>query len=127
MSERQNWIGDLVGSLPDDVPSMTWRSDLNERIRAEAVRVRRRRTLRFVLAPSLTCALSACVAFVIWTGNPAPVRPSNDNGIEAALVATHQQGVTQVADAGLTFSEAESYADSIPNRETWTDNDLEGI
>ena len=127
MSEQPSWIRDMVGSLPEDVPSMTWRSDLNERIRAEVVRLRRRRTLRFVLAPSLTCALSACVALVVWVGNSSPVLPHHQDGIEAALVATHQQGVTQVADAGLTFTETESYADSIPNRETWTDSDLEGI
>lgn len=90
-----------VGALPEDQPSLAWRSALNERLREQQPRPRFH---SWFLYPGLGLATAGALALVIWMAQPAPVgTPPSGPTLEAALVSTHLESVraSEIAGAGM--------------------------
>lgn len=104
----------LVQELPDDVLSLTWRSELNERLLACARQRPAARPMRWAWWTGLVGAM-AC-AWTIWALGSHQTRPqpSASGTIELALVAARQEsasGITlQTAGPGLERTSANESA-----------------
>ena len=103
-------IARLVRELPEDMPSMAWRSDLNEKLRMEAGKIRRKRTLtNWVFRPALGLGVASLAAIMMFSANLQPVS------------APHASKSADVADAIVR-----TYSDDLQNREvTYTPVSLE--
>ena len=112
-SAAQRKISRIVKGLPADEPSLVWRSQLNERLESTAKKGRARQRLLRIWSPALGLGLAAAIAVVMMVPRPvtAPVAQKG-HGIEAALVATHQDTVLQddIAGIGLTPMDVEDAA-----------------
>src|SRR5690349_17852521 len=75
-SEAQQIVMRTVKALPEDVPSMAWRGDLNERLIATAARTRARRRIWWVISPSFGLAAAAVICFTVFMPHRAPIGPS---------------------------------------------------
>ena len=99
---------DLIHSLPEETPSMAWRSSLNERLRAEAKTVQAKRKTRLWTFSTLgTGFAAASVVALALLSAPLPVsNPSNPiSGPVAAsevdLLALHGEA-SATADVSAT-------------------------
>ena len=125
MDERLNGeagrqVAGWVRDLPEETPSLAWRSALNEKVRAEAaLRARRRR--RWTLArPALGLALAASLAAVVLVPRPVVPKAPEKGRIEASLVALHDQSV-QTADIVGTGLDPEEAPASVTPRDPLED------
>ena len=126
----------VVKALPEDMPSLAWRSVLNERLVA-ATAARRARQRRWLFGGSSFAglALAAGLAFVVFlpkhpvepAANPNSgnvVRNSNNPvtapSLEDQLLASHNDSVTSqdVVGAGLTSQEVQSSDDDSEGQPT---------
>lgn len=113
----------LVRSLPEETPSLAWRSALNERVRAESRARRQRRRWAFWSGGLATAAASAAFAlvFVVPLAAPrggdgrsagwsvdSPVSSTPDAGANP-LVAIHAEGaaLADLSATGATAIEAD--------------------
>lgn len=100
-------IGRAVKALPEDVPSMAWRSSLNERLRDVAMPTRKPRLL-FAWLGGASLAGAAVLA-IFMVGRPSDLNhsplPAKDFGLEAAIVAAHEEsvGAYEVTTAGMSL------------------------
>lgn len=117
-------IAQLVKDLPEEIPSMNWRSQLNERILAEAKPKPKLDLQRWLLRPALGLGLAAAlaVAFVI---RPA-ASDSTGSTVESLMIATHQDDVNyaSVTGAGLSVSEMKDYSSPTPVSDPLLDFDV---
>jgi hypothetical protein len=108
-SPGQEQIREVVRSLPDEAPSLAWRSALNTALLKEAAKRRRRAALAWVWKPSAGLALAAGLAlvFVARMPQPEPI-PATDSGIERALVNSYLNSKTswELTGDGVTANEA---------------------
>ena len=113
-SQSQKAVARLVGSLPEDTPSMVWRSALNEKLALECGRVQRRRRFFFLARPALGLALACALGVLVYVrpapiadvhprGNSHAVTQTKSDAVEAALVNLHLDDLRamDVAGAGL--------------------------
>ena len=107
-SAAQCAMRDVVRALPEDAPSMAWRSGLNERLLVDAARRRRRARFFWALRPAAGLAFAGALTavFVFRTSpmNPAPTShsvASSSSSLEAGLLSTHSQ-VAAFADVAGT-------------------------
>jgi hypothetical protein len=127
MNERSE-IRDLIQAMPDDVPSMAWRSELNERVLAESNRIQKRRTLAWWSRPAAGFALASAFAVMFISRATIQSNSVRDSvSFESALVSAHRESQVSVTDYSLTSLEADEFGESLPRQDGWTDNDLEGI
>jgi hypothetical protein len=80
-SSSQMAIQEIVRGLPEDSLSMAWRSQLNERLRAEAVVARPKRRFTWFALPAVGLSAAAAFAFIAVFHTPTQTEPS--------FVATH--------------------------------------
>ncbi len=117
-------LGKMVQSLPDDVPSMAWRSALNEKLLAASPR-RRPSVWRW---PSLIAlgAAAALTSIFFLSRPPEILAPEQSMGPEAMLVAEHRESVAalEVSSVGLGMEESKSVATGHPD---WNESDLEPL
>ena len=113
-ADGQQSVARLVAALPDEAPSLVWRSGLNEALRVQSLRVQRRKRFFFVARPMLGLATACALAVIVWV-RPSVPHPVAQNSIsavsmvaqrpnvEAALVDLHRDDVRamDVAGAGL--------------------------
>lgn len=105
----QAWVQNMVNKLPDETPSLAWRSQLNERIRLEAKRRARKRFWTFALSPAAGLAtVSALVALVWMPRTPQAESVATGSSVESAIVRAHQDEVLGVDVAGSSVSYTES-------------------
>jgi hypothetical protein len=93
-SDAQNDVRHVVRSLPEDEPSLAWRSELNLRLMAVSKHGERRR--RQLVWKSLAGAMAALTLGVIGlTHFPSqhPVRHTSNGSIEASILASHRRSV----------------------------------
>lgn len=123
---------ELVRSLPDDEPSMLWRSELNERVLALARMRQRKRRWTWVMAP--TAGVAATVAFlglvIAPKGVPTP-SVAQTGAVERMIVDTHLSGSTagEISSFGFYASMVHgmSTATAPTDLHDWTEVDLEAL
>lgn len=124
-SAGQLQMREAVRALPEDVPSLAWRSQLGARLMEQAKASRSRRRLWFVLSPSLGGLAAACLFVGIFVTRhqmpPVPVTPPQvaqsqaGPSLEDQLVASHVDSDTSqdVVGSGLNSQEVQSTSDSV--------------
>lgn len=117
----QSW----VGNLPEEEPSLAWRSALNERLREMKPKPGLRRRL---LYPGFGLAAAAALAVVFWTAqlsNDEP--PAIGPTLEAALVSTHRDSVraAELAGAGMAPHDLATLHKSSPEEPQFEWNELD--
>jgi hypothetical protein len=108
-SPGQEQIREAVRALPDETPSLAWRSALNAALQNEAARRRRRVAFGWVWKPSAGLALAAGLALIVIAKLPSPTpTPRTDAGIERATVNSYLNSKSswELTGDGLTTNEA---------------------
>lgn len=128
----QNAMRDFVRALPEDAPSMAWRSGLNEALLAEGAKRQRRRRFFWVFRPAVGLAMAGALAavFVIRTSSVVVPTPQPTTSFEAELLSAHTQ-VSQFADvagSGVRPTEA-TYVSRDRSSEDfdWSEVDIESL
>jgi hypothetical protein len=102
-SESQQTIRRVVNSLPEDSLSLSWRSNLNERLHQVRPQPRWRVRLAQAWKPAMGLALAGCLAtlIAIKPGVQAPIQ--NSHPIEASLVRSYSDSanVDELVGPGL--------------------------
>jgi hypothetical protein len=111
-SASQIQTRDVVRTLPDEALSLSWRSELNERLRAEAGRKRKRNLAAWVWKPTAGVVLAGVVAVAFFTRMPDMGPVSKAPAFERALVNTYVEGNASwvVAGDGVTANEVKEAA-----------------
>jgi hypothetical protein len=109
-SETHQAMKAMVHAVPQEEPSMSWRSGLNGRLLEIGKSVEKKRRTWFVLRPALGLGLAGVLALVVTLnvqkqGTPDSWKPMS---VEAALVDEHIEALnaTEIAGAGLASHEA---------------------
>lgn len=102
-SEEFEFARRCVQSLPEDTPSMEWRSQLNESLRQLTPSKRR----AWLLRPAMGFVVVGALALTVFWPRMAPeVSPTTPvaSSLEASLVSTHREYVysADLSGAGLT-------------------------
>ncbi len=123
---------DVVSQLPDEMPSMAWRSELNTKLMAEASRRNRRARFVWALRPAAGLAFAGALAFVfVLRSTPTPSASTATTGtLEAEIVTAHTQAATfaDVAGTGVRPMEASYVSRSAPIEEfDWSEVDVENL
>jgi len=122
-SASQLQVAEWVGSLPEDSPSLEWRSRLNERLMTEAKTPRRPRRF-FVWAGSTGLVVAAAIAGVVVFWTPSAEVPSAPASVEAQLVAAHLECASSV-DMNLQLEQRPTQGDLASP--IWTEADFEAL
>jgi len=114
-SSASQLMGRLVQDLPEDVPSMAWRSQLNERLLAEANVKPRKSVWNWMLKPALGVSMATALALVVIV-KFQPAEAPTAGGLESELLAAHQaeSRLANVTGVGLSVGEIDSYANPTP-------------
>ncbi len=93
-TSSQKAVRKWVESLPDEGPSMLWRSQLERRLRLE----HKRRRVRTWFGLGSMVAAAAAAGLFLWLGLDAPQRthyaPNQTTGVEEMLVTSHWDSVS---------------------------------
>lgn len=127
--EATEGVRHMVASLPEEEPTLAWRSALSERIHQEASKRDKRRRWNFVWRPFAGVALASALAVVMLNRvpNSGMVQPSSSRSLEASLAQAHQDA--------MAASEVTSYAPVVAVSDeareelhpTWNEVDLEAL
>lgn len=119
-SQRQaaEWVREL---LEEEAPSMVWRANLNESLRAEAAKRARNRWRWAVARPALGLATAAALALVVLFPRPAPAPPKGR--LEANLVAMYEDSAQTADIVGAGLRPSEATATTIPDVDPLVDLD----
>ena len=121
-------VREIIQEMPEDVLSLTWRSQLNEKILVESARIQRRRKLSWWSRPAASLVLAGGLALVFLVRAPMMnARVADAPSIESTLLNVHRESQVSVTDVSLTSSEADEYGVTIPHPDGWTESDLVGI
>jgi hypothetical protein len=110
----------LVKAVPEDVPSMAWRSALNERLREESLQIERKRRWyawlpgRSWTGNGLAVAMAAAIAFVVLIPRGGVGADGRATDFEAMLIETHRVDASLAHVTGSGLSVAEQHAYQIP-------------
>jgi hypothetical protein len=128
-TETQQAIQRAVHSLPEDSLSLSWRSNLNERLRQ--VRPQSLWRSRFAVAwrPALGLALATSLALVMTFRTQPHAIPQSDASLEASLVATYDDSANSevLAGPGLALHEVSDTTQKHDTSSDWTDSDLSSL
>jgi hypothetical protein len=133
-SPAQRAMREVVRSLPEETPSMAWRSGLNEALLTEANRRRRRVFWFSALRPAAGLAFAgALAAFFVLRSAPMTSQPPTSyasSSIEAELLTTHNQvaAFADVAGTGVRPIET-TYASRTQSTDDldWTEVDIDSL
>jgi hypothetical protein len=108
-SEAQNKLRQIVKALPEDTPSLHWRSSLNERILALGPMKKRLSafaiTVRTLAGASVACLV--CLGVFMWQSRNSEVGPQKTEsgpGLASALINEHRDSVEsgEITGAGIS-------------------------
>ncbi|HRJ26895.1 MAG TPA: hypothetical protein PLO61_05235 [Fimbriimonadaceae bacterium] len=130
---QEQAVPSCLKSLPEETPSLAWRSSLNEQLRAlaPAASARPRRLWKWLTGGSLALGVASSIALVlIWQHragltSPAP-SPQVAPSVEAALIAAHQEGMSQIEFSAPSKSSA-SGSNTATEEFQWSEVDLESL
>ncbi len=92
----QRAIQNMVASLPEDVPSLAWRSSLNAEVRAVAAKRKRKLVWFRIASPALGLAAALSIMFVAQKPQPIATPVSlNSSQLQATLIKAHTEAVSQ--------------------------------
>jgi hypothetical protein len=103
-SARSQFVATLVSGLPDEAPSLEWRSQLNEKLARCSKRKRTVRYWRFGFGA--TAAMAVCAALVMMVrpdGGSQPIAPNRavenvpQETVEDAILSGHEEMVSQAS------------------------------
>jgi|SRR5579862_2596544 len=114
-SSGQARIREAVRALPEETLSLSWRSDLNSKLRATAARKRKLDLFGWIWKPTAGLALACALAIAIFV-HPNLPGAVPDNSIEKALVSHYVDSAAarEAAGDGVTPSEAKDSGGSAP-------------
>jgi hypothetical protein len=93
-AEDQQRVRQTVRALAEEVPSMAWRSALNERIYAEANKRRSRQRLWWIFTPSIGVAVAGALALVVFFKVPTrTARPELPPAVMASSLEDSLVGI----------------------------------
>lgn len=127
-SESQQTIRRVVSSLPEESLSLSWRSDLNERLHKVRPQPRWRVRVAQAWKPALGLALAGCLATLIAI-KPGVQAPQNSHPIEASLVSsyTDSANVDDLVGPGLAVHEVNDTTRTSDSSTQWTESDLTNL
>jgi len=115
-AEAQQDVRSVVAGLSEDMPSMAWRAQLNERLLQMAPPVRRSPWVA-VWRPALGLGLAGVLAVTLVNPRPTTIRTESAS-LEASLVQLHEQ-----SSWGIDFGSEE--VSPAPAGNTWTESDID--
>ncbi len=122
----------LLQGMPEEVPSLAWRSELNEKLRAvQPIPAKAKISWwKVITGGSLALGVASSVALVLVLQknaelNSAAGYKTQDVSIEAQLLTAHQESVSQLEFGGSTRHA--SKASSTTKEFKWSDADLESL
>lgn len=120
---EQQGIRNLVATLPDDEPSMAWRSQLNDRLRALPSQARRK-WWELAWKPTVGLALAGSLAVLVFVKpSSAPTLESTPSvSVADAMIAAHREAVVR-HELG-TIPEETLRSDTGPVPSEWNEADL---
>lgn len=124
--ESQQMMTRLVRALPEEVPSMAWRSELNAKLAEKAKAARSRRRVWWVVSPSFGVVAAAAICFAVFMParhiagpgtQPAPIAAAQS--LEDQLFASHNESTTSqdVVGSGLSSAEVQQSSDDSPEED----------
>ena len=129
-SESQQTIRRVVNSLPEDSLSLSWRSNLNERLHEVRPQPKWRvREVALAWKPALGLALAGCLATLIAIKPGVQVAQQSSHPIEASLVSsyTDSANVDDLVGPGLAVHEVNDTTRSTDSSTPWTESDLNNL
>ncbi len=130
-STSQQFVARVVSALPDDQPSMAWRSGLNEQLLIVAAKRRKRsRLIAWTLRPALGLGLASAVMVAMVTSRtPSRIVSKHEASVEGLVVAEHQQSSDLAQVSWVDRSSLESTEPSPKPRSTvnWSELDTESL
>lgn len=110
----QHLVRNAVRALPEDTPSLAWRSGLNVALQETAARQRKRQLWGWLWKPSAGLALASCMALLFVAQMPKAPAPDVKPDIESALVDSYLQSKNswEVTGDGVTVTEAQDVSGS---------------
>ena len=91
-TESQKAVARLVHELPEDVLSLSWRSDLNQKLRFAAAKIDRKRKIHaWIVRPSLGLGLAAAMASVVFFRPQPLATASSEPEVASAIVRTFNE------------------------------------
>lgn len=117
-AESQRTVARLVAALPDEAPSMVWRSELNEALLGLTAKRNARRRFLLIARPALALAAMSAFALVMFVrpGRVEPVtgriQPAATSTLEASLISLHQDDVRTMDVAGVGLDPNEPVAET---------------
>lgn len=120
----QSAIRQIVNSLPGDEPSLAWRSQLNERLRALPVKARKR-WWELAWKPTVGLGLATAFAFALLMRptQPGPTLTPESGSIVADAIFDAHRGTVARHELGAVAGEAlQSDTAAVPVE--WDDVDL---
>lgn len=129
LSGSQQTVARLVHALPEEMPSMVWRSSLNEAVLKEAGRIKRRRRIVWFGSPVLGFGLACALAAVVMI-RPMSTRTAGEDmvavtftgsSVEASLFDVHRDDVRALDLDGPGLAAAEGA--SVPSAKSPETND----
>lgn len=126
-STAQQSIASLVKRLPEENLSMSWRSSLNEKIRAEAEKRQKQRRARIVWSSSLGFGMAGAILFMLVAPNmmrgsvPAATGTNKTEVLESSLYAMHQESVvlSAVSSTGVSYRQTQEFDNSDLSDDEW--------
>jgi hypothetical protein len=127
-SETQQAIQRVVHSLPDESLSLSWRSDLNERLRQVRPQSKWRARVSASWRPALGLALAGCLALII-TFRPQSPHVTNESSLEASMVGAYDDSANSeiLAGPGLAIHEVSETTQKRESSSDWTESDLNNL
>ena len=106
----------------DEPVSMTWRSELNQRVLASIQTKQRKRRLAWIASPTLGLGLAGALAVLMMTNTSPgsdPIKLASSSALEESLVATHKDSVIygDITGVGLNPEEVVSKRSSAASYE----------
>lgn len=129
-SASQQTMSQLVHSLPDDQPSMQWRSELNERLLVVAKKKKRWAFTAVWLRPAVGLSVASALALLLVMELPGTKPNLPRPPVETALLVAHDEAFkySDVSGIGLTPHEVHAQpavAEGTPVQ--WSESDIEGL
>ena len=123
-SPAQIRVREVVRALPEETLSLTWRSELNTRLRAEVVRRKKLDIFGWVWKPTAGLALAGALAVAVFFH---PVAVSSSGGdLEKAMVNHYVDSTAdrEAAVDGVTPNEARDSAGGSSTSTNWDQEDV---
>lgn len=126
--EETDQVRKVVQALPEEGLSLSWRSELNEKLRSVQPVPQRRAWSAWKPIAGLACAAALALMFIApRSSEPGAATPSGS--FEAKLLVEHTQSSQsrELADVGLSATEAKRTSERSVELIDWNASDLESL